>query len=442
MSTDFLGNTISAGDPAAIDDFVDGFLSYEARAANILRAAEVSPESPLTNAYAAALWMFLEAPGAATKAAPYLARAEGAVGATERERMTTALVRAWSEDDIPRALAIGAELNATHPRDLTALKLRHYLQFNHGDFPGMLNAASGVFDANRDVAQMHGMIAFAYEQCHLLDEAEAASREALRLKVREPWAQHALAHVMLTQGRIGEGAAFLEDAAPMWTGLNSFMLTHQFWHLALFYLSQGKFDEALRLYDQNVWGVDKGYTQDQVGAVSLLARLEIAGVDVGPRWAELAEHLAPRAGDVVLPFLTLQYIYGLARAERPEADALLAAIRAKAGADKVWREVALPAAEGLVAHARGDYDTAVEQLGAALPRLAITGGSHAQRDLFEQIWLDALIHAGRYVAAQQALELRRKMDPDGAVVNAALARVYSKLGLSAQAAQAAARIPA
>lgn len=441
MSTDFLGNAISAGDPAAINDFVDGFLSYEARAANILRAADAAPESPLTNAYAAALWMFLEAPGAAAKAAPFLARAESAASATARERMTAAFVRAWSEDNISRALSIGAEINAAHPRDLTMLKLRQYLQFNHGDFPAMLSAASGVFDANRDVAQMHGMIAFAYEQCHLLDEAEAAAREALRLKTKEPWAQHALAHVMLTQGRIGEGAAFFEGAAPTWTELNSFMVTHQYWHLALFYLSQGKFAEALRLYDENVWGVDKGYTQDQVGAVSLLARLEIAGVDVGPRWAELAEHLAPRGGDVVLPFLTLQYIFGLAHAGRPEADALLAAIRAKAGADKVWREVTLPAAEGLVAHARGDYDKAAEQIGAALPRLAITGGSHAQRDLFEQIWIDALIRAGRYVAAQQALELRRKMDPDGAVVNAALARVYRKLDLPAQAAQAAARLP-
>ncbi len=442
MSSDFLGNAISVGDPVAIDEFVDGFLSYEARAANVLRAAEAAPESALLNAYAAALWMFLEAPGAAAKAAPFLARADAAMHATPRERMTAAFVRAWSEDDIARALAIGAELNAAHPRDLTVLKLRQYLQFNHGDFPAMLAAASGVFDANRDVAQMHGMIAFAYEQCHLLNESEAAAREALRLKAKEPWAQHALAHVMLTQGRIGEGAAFLEGAAPTWTELNSFMVTHQYWHLALFYLSQGKFADALRLYDENVWGVDKGYTQDQVGAVSLLARLEIADVDVGPRWVELAEHLAPRAGDVVLPFLTLQYLYGLARAERREADALMAAVRTKAGTDAVWRDVALPAAEGLLAHARGDHEGAVEKLGAALPKLYLTGGSHAQRDLFEQIWIDALIRAGRYVPAQQALELRRKMDPDGAVVNAALARVYRKLDLPAQAAQAATRLPA
>ena len=46
----------------------------------------------------------------------------------------------------------------------------------------------------------------------------------------------------------------------------------------------------------------KEYPQDQINAVSLLARLELAGVDVGPRWADVADHLALRLADHVLPF--------------------------------------------------------------------------------------------------------------------------------------------
>ena len=121
---------------------------------------------------------------------------------------------------------------------------------------------------------------------------------------------------MLTQGRIDEGAHFLECVSPTWTELNSFMLTHLWWHVALFKLSQGCFAQALEIYDRHCWGVAKDYSQDQVGAVSLLARLEIAGVDVGSRWQELAGYLVARAGDTVQPFLTLQYLYGLARARR------------------------------------------------------------------------------------------------------------------------------
>jgi hypothetical protein len=61
--------------------------------------------------------------------------------------------------------------------------------------------------------------------------------------------------------------------------------------------------------------------------------------------------------------------------------------------------------------------------------MAEAGGSHAQRDLFEQILLDAAIKGGRLTAAQQMLELRRMADPDGVPVNTALAAVYAKLGL-------------
>jgi hypothetical protein len=67
------------------------------------------------------------------------------------------------------------------------------------------------------------------------------------------------------------------------------------------------------------------------------------------------------------------------------------------------------------------------------------GGSHAQRDLFEQIALDAAIRSGRLSEAQQALELRRGFDPDGVPVNRALADIYDRLGLPTQAAKARAR---
>ncbi|MDP9083348.1 MAG: tetratricopeptide repeat protein, partial [Pseudomonadota bacterium] len=146
----------------------------------------------------------------------------------------------------------------------------------------------------------------------------------------------------------------------------------------------------------------------------------------------------------VLPFLTLQYLYGLARARRPEADTLLECVRVYAQTAppfvrEVWRSVALPACEGLHAYARGDFDSAWRGLSATRARMAETGGSHAQRDLFEQLLLDATIKSGRLSAAQQMLELRRMRDPNGVPVNAALADVYSRLGLSSLASQSEAR---
>jgi hypothetical protein len=451
MQHDCLGNELRTANPAtlrAVDDFVEGFLAYETRAEGIVRAADADAGCCIANAYAGLLWMLLEAPDAPQRAARYLAAAEAAAPhAAPRERATTALLRAWVEDDLPGAVRLCERISDEFPRDLVAVKLLQYFEFNRGNSPGMLRAVLKVLDRNEDVAYAHGMAAFAYEQCHVLDEAERAASRALGLKPKEPWAQHALAHVMLTRGRIDEGARFLEGAAPAWSELNSFMFTHLWWHLALFNLSQGRNARVLEIYDRYCWGIAKDYSQDQIGAVSLLARAEIAGIDVGNRWQELGEHLAARARDTVLPFLTLQYLYGLTRAGRPEADLLLEAVRraadaAPAYAREVWHEVALPACEGLYAYARKDYETAWRRLFRATPRMIEVGGSHAQRDLFDQILIDTAMRSGRGLAAQQMLELRRVSDPRGVPVNSALGRIYDDLGLPGLAREARGRAAA
>jgi hypothetical protein len=445
MQRDLLGNPVSgenAGTLQGIDDFIEGFLAYETRAERIIAAAKADPAACLANAYAGLLCMLLETPDAAAHAAPYLAAAERTVAtATAREQLSTQLLRAWASGDLALSLKLCDEITDRYPRDLAVVKLQQYFQFNRGDSPGMLRVALKAQRAAPEVPYVYGMCAFAYEQCHLLAEAEQAASRALLMLDKEPWAQHALAHVLLTQGRIDEGAKFLESVSHTWVDLNSFMVTHIWWHLALFYLSQGRNTEALELYDRHCWGVAKQYSQDQVGAVSLLARFELADIDVAERWNDLADYLAARARDTVQPFLTLQYLFGLARAGRPQAAELLEFVReysqrAPLFDRAVWQQVVLPAAQGLHSYAQGDYEEAWQGLAAAIPRMGEVGGSHAQRDLFEQLLLSAAIRSGRLSDAQQQLELRRHTDRDGVPVNTALAQVYGKLGLPELATQA------
>mgnify|MGYP003662764879 CR=1 FL=1 len=447
MTQDLYGLAHSTKTPAsvaAINDFVHGFISYHPKAAGIIAAADADPASALTNAYAAMLWMFLEHPIAPSKAQPYLERAQAAKTKNAREEQIVSAVAQWVTGDIPALIASCDGIIGQWPRDLTMLKLAQYHLFNCGDAPGMLRMALKGLPEAADVPYTHGMIAFGYEQCHLLDQAEAAAREAMALHHEEPWAHHALAHVMLTQGRVAEGAEFLESVADSWQNLNSFMRSHNWWHLALFYLSQGRHDDVRAAFDTHVWGLAKEYSQDQVGAASLLARMEFAGVDVGDRWADVADHVAARGRDTVNPFLTLQYLYALGRTGHAEADDLMTAIKERAS-DRAahdhaaWAEVALPAACGIIAHTKGNWSDAIRLLGQALPRMAECGGSHAQRDLFEQIHLDGLVRAGRASAAQQILEMRRTYDPDGVPLNLMLGNVYEQTGLPDLAAQARAR---
>ena len=435
MPQDALGNEVSTASAAtlsAIDDFVEGFLAYERRAANVLAAADADDSSVLANIYAGFSWMFLEATGASRQAAVYLRRAEAAGPGTSREQMLTAQLERWIENDIPAVQAIGTQIVDEHPTDLASVKLCQYFSFNRGDAASMLSIAQRALPANRDNPHIHGMLAFGYEQMHRLAEAEAAARRALRLKAKEPWAQHALAHVMLSTGRTREGVQFMAEASETWVDLNSFMYTHNWWHKALFDLSLGNEQAVFDAYDNHVWGIEKDYSQDQVGAVSLLARMEVAGLDVGNRWEDVAEHLRSRARDTVQPFLALQYLYGLARAERAEADTLLRAIEDKANSSTafdrvVWHDVALPAARGVLAHARRDHAGAVRWLSIANPRLSEIGGSHAQRDLFGQLLLDAHLKAGNWQVARQMLEMRRTWDPDGVPLARALKEAQSHL---------------
>jgi hypothetical protein len=449
MSTDLYGLPITsptAETTQAINDFVHGFISYHPKAAGIVGAADANPTCGLANTYAGMLWMFLEAPGANAKAQVYLDRAATCDG-TDREKKVLQAVQAWANDDIPHCIALCDEITSNHPRDLAMLKLAQYHTFNAGDAAAMLRMALKGLPEAGDIAYTHGMLAFGYEQCHLLSEAEAAARKGMSIQHDEPWAHHAIAHVMLTQGRVDEGIAFLESVAETWAGLNSFMHTHNWWHLALFYISKGRHADVLKTYDEHVWGIAKDYSQDQVGAASLLARMEFAGVDVGNRWDDLADHIATRGADTVNPFLTMQYLYALGRGARAEVAPMMQAIKARAADTSkhdhiAWAEVAYPACTGIIAHANGDWESCIKHLGSALPRMQETGGSHAQRDLFEQIHLDALIKAGKASTAQQVLEMRRTYDPDGVPLNLMLAEVYETVGLPSLAASAKKRAEA
>ena len=439
---DWRGLPITRADAAAtaaLDDFSQGLLGYQPRAAHALAAADAAPDCPLLQAAAAMLHMFMETRAAPDAARPYIERAEACVAdATERERIVVAATRAWVDDDIAHAVALGEQAAREHPRDLALAKVTQYHLFNHGDLPGMLRVALAVLPANHDVPAAHAMAAFGWEECHRLADAERVARTALDMQPSEPWAQHALAHVLLTQGRNEEGRAFLEGAKHGWAALNSFMHTHNWWHLALVQIEQGDAAGVLDYWDTHIWGVWREYSQDQAGAVSLLARLELAGVDVGDRWADVAAYLLPREDDHVQPFLSLHYLYGLARAARPEADATLEAIRRTAAAAPpptraAWAEVCVPTCEGLLAHARGDHRRAREKLGPVLGRLREVGGSHAQRDLFEQVFVDALMRSGDWVAAQQALEARRRGNPGSRPTAHRLDDVYRQLGLGGAA---------
>lgn len=413
MLDDALGNPVSTDNPAtirAIDIFVSEFLGYGKNLPVILKAASEDPTCCLANAMAAQLMLFLESAEGPKLALPFVATArKAATQASPRERAFLSMIEAALAGAPSKAVEIARDMALRWPRDLNANKLGQYHAFNRGDLAGMLDLVEKILPANRDNHYVHGMHAFGLEQANRLAEADEAGRRAVAMDRRDPWAHHAVAHVLITEGRTEEGVRWLESHADTWVDCNSFMLTHNWWHAALFRLDLDDPAGALAIYDRWVWGQDKTYSQDQVNAISLLWRLELHGAAVGDRWQDVADHVAGRTREHVLPFLDLHYIYALARAGREaKAKDMSASIAAHAAIspDRSWREVALSAFRGVLAHARGRFAEASAKLAPVQPFLQYLGGSHAQRDLFVETWVDATIRAGSGKAIRPLLEER------------------------------------
>lgn len=387
------------------DAYVSEFLSYGANLRALFAVADANESAPLVNAHAAALHLAFEGAEGWAAAVPYLARMrENESSGTERERLFCAAVDAWADEDFEMALRRLDELTVRWPADLCAIKWGQYHAFNLGDQPALLRLGQRAAIVHEETPYAHGMTAFALEQNHRLREAEEEGLRAAEIAIDDAWAHHAVAHVLETEGRAREGARWLEHCAHTWEKKGVFIRDHNWWHAALFELALGREVRALKIFDECLWGAWPEFPQEQIGAVSMLWRLELRGVDVGDRWEPVVEEARKRAGEHLFPFHDLHYVFALARAGAPgEAERFLATLKAKAGsvtgeASFVWGGVCVPAAEALVAFAFGDRAGAGEKLGPILTDLHRIGGSHAQRHVFVKT-LEACLSDARAAAA-------------------------------------------
>ena len=410
MLRDAQGLEVTTNSPstiAAINRFVFQSLSYGNDALTILQGIDADPTCAIAQAHAAAHYLSQETAAAKSQAAPYVAAAMALKNVNERERLYVWAIAAWAKGDIESAIAYHEEIAHKYPRDLASVQRGQYHYFYLGNPESLRQIAETVLPANRENHFLYGMIAFGLEQCDSYSEAEELGRLATAMNRHDPWAHHAVAHVMEMQGRLDEGIAWMESLSDTWENCNSMLFTHNWWHIALYYLEKEEIEKVLTLYDSHVWGrAEKESAKDQVGAISLLLRLELRGVEVGDRWRQLTAYLTPRIHEHALPFQDLHYIFALSRAGQTElVNEMLSSMEAYSTiAGKRWTEVAIPAARGLVAYAQGNWETTLA-MGSVLSQLQAIGGSHAQRDLFEQVYLDAWV---RHEQNHQALHLLEK----------------------------------
>ena len=413
MRTDLRGLSVTANSDeaiAAIDRYTDAAIALKPGMDAITAAADAHRDCAMLQACTASLFALSQSTVQARRALPYLARARERIDdLTERERIFIDAVAAGCDGDFARALGLYEEMALRWPRDLLAAKIAEFHFFETGLAARQLGLMEKIASANPDSSHAQAMLAFACELNALRPRAEEIARAALAQDPLTMWAQHCLAHVWAGESRIAEGIAAMQRYAPTWNGFGQYIQSHNTFHLATLYRAELDFARVLDAYRRRIWGFQPDAVVEHTDAILLLWYVELAGGDAGGRWREIAPRVREKAHEQVFPFLTAIYLFALERAgQSDEVDRALDemhrhAERQSGAAARVWRRVGLAEARGCVAYARGDFDRAAAELGAALPELAIGGGSDEQRGVFHESHFVSLVKAGRKREANEAI---------------------------------------
>jgi tetratricopeptide (TPR) repeat protein len=425
MAQDQQGLTL-AGAPesaAAFDRAIADYYGLTGDPVGVLKSAlRQDPDFALGGVAIAALYMIAGFRGDHPEVKSALSAAEAAIGgASERERRHLAAARQWAQGEASRAILGWETILDEHPTDALALRLAQDAYFFLGRSAAIRDCAARALPAwDRDnplASFVLGLYAFGLEETGDLRRAEDFGREALARNPRDAWATHALAHVMETANRHEEGVAFLTSTRADWTHAH-FMAHHNGWHLALFLIEQGRFDEVLADYDRfTAPKLADDATLDRIDAASLLWRLELAGVDVGDRWAPVADTWMAHVDEHVLAFNDLHCAFAVARSPDPDhairlSRSLDAYERLGSGDNReVTSEVGRRLVDGMLAFASGDYARAVEAILPVRDDAVRIGGSHAQRDIVNLTLIAAAERSGQWRLAHALLAARVEARP-------------------------------
>ncbi len=439
MPDDIRGLTLTAANAeaaAAFDHAVTGYLGMAVDTGERLKGIfAADPGMPMADVLKGYFFMLMAVPALKKKAEGILTGlGERLSAATAREQQHAKAMDAWAHGRTDEALVLWETILLEFPRDVLALRLAHHGYFYRGDSQNLRDVVARVIHAwEEDVPGygfVMGMRAFGLEETHAYESAIDAGKTAVGHVAENPWAIHAVAHVYEMTDRPDDGLSWIAENEPGWTAANNFRY-HVWWHRALMHLDLGEVDAVLALYDEALWDPASDEYLDLCNDASLLLRLELHDVDVGDRWGALAEKCRGRISDHILTFIDAHFALAMAAVGGPVAAEAVESQRSYADAATeddngvISRDVGRPLAEALVAYKHGEFGRAVDLISPIRYALPKIGGSHAQRDLFAMVLLDAAIRDGRTNLAKSLAAERLCRMPDNQWTRKAHGRAFS-----------------
>jgi len=421
-SVDARGYSISGATPTALEAYERALATFQSwrkgTHAQLSPALREAPGFVMAHVLQAYLLLSSRDPGHVRLARPVLAHA-AELPANDRERLHVAAITAALADHYERAKARWSELLSRYPRDVLALQVAHAFDYITGDLDRMNDRVAAVLPAwSSELPGYHAVLAmhgFSLEECGEYKRAEDAARAALALNPLDARAHHVMAHVFEMSERPGAGVRWMDQHLAAW-GVDSVIVTHGWWHLALFHLAQGQLDQAVALYDKRIRAGHSIEISDMIDASALLWRIQLLGGNTGTRWAELAAAWAPTIDDGFCSFNDLHAMLAFVGARDWDSARRLELAVAEAASrptryGETTRLLGLPACRALIAFGRRN-DTLAIALLASLPAVAHRlGGSHAQRDVLHLTLMHAIERMRRATRRFGTAQLRIAAQP-------------------------------
>ncbi|MFN8616955.1 MAG: tetratricopeptide repeat protein [Dehalococcoidia bacterium] len=423
--TDRYGLTLTTTSAAAAEAYsrgLDHALAAEAPGEACFRQArEEDPGFALAHVAEARLLQFR---GKMKEAAASLETARAAaIGATAREQSHIACLATAISGDSPGALAALRAHVAEYPRDAFILSQACGVYGLIG-FSGRLERNEEQLALLEPLTSAYGddwwflsQIAFAYNELFRHDEARRATERSLQGNPRNGHASHTMAHVQYETGQAEAGATFMRDWLVGYDPANQ-LYVHNSWHLALFELAAGNYERVVDLYDRVIR--PEVSTSPPLGTVAdaaaLLWRCNLTERPASELpWEPLADWARKMFPQPGMTWADAHCMIAWAAVnDQARLGQLIDQLRDRVAAGKVYAGAMLPTlGEGFQAFAAEDWTRAATLFDSVAGEVIRLGGSHAQRDVFEETRIEAHARAGNLETAKAILEERLDRRPNG-----------------------------
>ncbi|XP_075656681.1 uncharacterized protein LOC142626860 [Castanea sativa] len=344
------------------------------------------------------------------------------------------------DDDV--AVELHFKLLKDFPRDLVSLKRAQVLCFYMARADLSLDLVQQVLPINQEENYIYGMLAFPLLELGKMADAEKAAKKGFEINKQDYWAQHALCHVLQYECRFKEAVEFMEGCSSSWSSCGSFMLTHNWWHVALCYLEgSSPIQRVLEIYDhcilKELERSNAACPEVYLNAIGLLLRLYVRGeIDASDgRLKILAGCLTDEVNWYIEWHFDCLILWALASTgELSKAEDLLKGLKfrfsriSKKKQQIMHRGMLL--AEALYEYGRGNDKEALQLLGPDFDanNCKVIGASDEQVDVFNEIWYSMLLNTGQAVKAIEVIEKQIKKREGVPFLWRLLERAYNLAG--------------